>query len=134
MSAVKALDNFRDRSSYRTWLCAIAKHKIIDFYRKEISCDKVEYNDACDFAGDNPNIEDAVSALEVKALVVNTLRQLSPIYRYTLILKYVDELSVNEISTIIGKTPKAVDGILQRARYEFKKKYINASGESYYEG
>lgn len=34
MAGLKALDSFQGRSTERTWLVSILKHKIIDFYRK----------------------------------------------------------------------------------------------------
>ncbi|PJB12318.1 MAG: RNA polymerase subunit sigma-70 [Flavobacteriales bacterium CG_4_9_14_3_um_filter_40_17] len=34
-SALKAIDNFKGKSSERTWLIAILKRKIIDYYRKK---------------------------------------------------------------------------------------------------
>lgn len=35
LSALKAMDKFKEKSSERTWLTAILKHKIIDVYRKQ---------------------------------------------------------------------------------------------------
>ncbi len=34
LSAIQSVDNFEEKSSEKTWLCGILKHKIIDFYRK----------------------------------------------------------------------------------------------------
>ncbi|MDO1501661.1 sigma-70 family RNA polymerase sigma factor [Winogradskyella maritima] len=36
-AALKAKDNFQQKSTERTWLVAILKHKIIDYYRREAS-------------------------------------------------------------------------------------------------
>lgn len=35
VAAVRAFSSFRGRSSERTWLTGILKHKIVDYYRKE---------------------------------------------------------------------------------------------------
>jgi len=35
LSALKSMDNFKGRSSVKTWLIAILKHKIIDHFRKK---------------------------------------------------------------------------------------------------
>ena len=45
LAALKARENFRGRSSARTWLIAILKHKLVDYIRKRIreeASDKVE--------------------------------------------------------------------------------------------
>jgi RNA polymerase sigma-70 factor (ECF subfamily) len=36
-AALKAKDNFQQKSTERTWLVAILKHKIIDYYRRKAS-------------------------------------------------------------------------------------------------
>ena len=45
LAALKARKNFRGRSSARTWLIAILKHKLVDYIRKRVreqTSDKVE--------------------------------------------------------------------------------------------
>ena len=37
LAALRSLKNFQGRSSGRTWLIAILKHKIIDYFRKKKS-------------------------------------------------------------------------------------------------
>ena len=49
LAAIKAKDSFTGKSSVRTWLVGILKHKVIDHYRKtsrESSLDAVEDPDA----------------------------------------------------------------------------------------
>ena len=46
LAALKARQNFRGRSSVRTWLIAILKHKIVDHIRKKVrekASDNIEY-------------------------------------------------------------------------------------------
>ena len=45
LAALRARENFKGRSTARTWLIAILKHKIVDYIRKKIrepSSDKIE--------------------------------------------------------------------------------------------
>jgi RNA polymerase sigma-70 factor (ECF subfamily) len=45
LAALRAFENFKGRSTGRTWLIAILKHKIVDYIRKKIrepSTDKIE--------------------------------------------------------------------------------------------
>jgi RNA polymerase sigma-70 factor (ECF subfamily) len=49
--------------------------------------------------------------------VVNeALTKLPCDYRQVLILKYVEELSVQEISQIMDRSPKSIEGLLTRSR------------------
>ena len=55
LAALKARKNFQGRSSARTWLIAILKHKIVDHIRKRVreqTSDKVEYR--FNAAGNDP--------------------------------------------------------------------------------
>jgi RNA polymerase sigma-70 factor (ECF subfamily) len=51
------------------------------------------------------------------------LNELLEQYKIVLILKYVDEKSVKDIAAIVGKSPKAIESILQRAKNAFVKIY-----------
>ena len=48
-------------------------------------------------------------------------------WREVLLLKYVEELSLREIATSLGRSEKAVNSLLQRARAEARKR-----GETYF--
>lgn len=129
ISAMKGGEKFRGISSYKTWLCGIAKNKVLNYYRKSIKDDKFSYIDEIDYLEDRIDVEDYVLHNESRKVIMNTLNNLKTVYRCVLILKYMDDYSVKEISKFLDKTPKAVDGILQRAKVSFKKEYIKLSGE-----
>ena len=42
-------------------------------------------------------------------------------YRQVLLFKYVEEMNVIEISQVMKRSPKAIDGLLTRARKLFKR-------------
>ena len=44
-------------------------------------------------------------------------------YKIVLVLKYIDGKTVKEIAVIVGKSPKAIESILQRAKNAFVKSY-----------
>ena len=48
--------------------------------------------------------------------MIELLRELSPPHRLVLALRYVDELSVDEIATLVGKSVHATESLLVRAR------------------
>jgi len=65
----------------------------------------------------------AYQELETKRKIVATLKHLSEGYARILRLKYVEELSMRQISQKLNLTVKAVESKLTRARLAFQKVY-----------
>lgn len=125
-----ALDRFNNRSSFRTWLCSIAKNKLRESYRKSICREKYEIldNDSCIESVSSFDLEQFEIDKEKRQCVQKALNQINPLYRYVLILKYMDDMSVKEIAKELEKSVKSVDGILQRAKTAFEKVYSKMKG------
>jgi RNA polymerase sigma-70 factor (ECF subfamily) len=121
-SALVSLSRFHSRSSPYTWLCSIAQHKIADHYRSqppgrcgaELSLDHLADDESADTTASS--IEKWLEHQETRAMVRSALSDLPPDYNTVITYKYFDGLSVNEISFEIGRSPKAVEGLLARAR------------------
>jgi RNA polymerase sigma-70 factor (ECF subfamily) len=133
LAALKSLEGFKNKSSYKTWLCGIAKNKIINYYQRELKKHSYICIDEIYETIDTCCIETDFLLSEERKKVLTVLNNLPATYKYALILKYMDKYSIKEIAEILEKTPKAIDGILQRAKVEFKKEYYNCIGEDYYE-
>jgi RNA polymerase sigma factor (sigma-70 family) len=58
--------------------------------------------------------------LEQADVVQASLLALAPERRQVLVEKYVEELSVAQIAARTGKSPKAVESLLSRARGQFR--------------
>jgi RNA polymerase sigma-70 factor (ECF subfamily) len=132
ISAMKGLSTYKGSSSYKTWLCGIAKNKLLSYYRDNIPREGFACVDKLDCVEDNSNIEFMLINLETRKVILEILNNLKPIYKYVLILKYIDEYSVKDIAKYLGKTPKSIDGILQRSKCSFKKEYIKIEGDELY--
>ena len=122
-AALVSLTGFRSQSSHYTWLCSIAQHKIADHYRRRspFNSEAAESTDPDDETPSHDNVScSAVEAWfeteETKEVVRQALRQLSRTHEEVLRLKYFDGISVIEISSRLGRSPKAVEGLLARAR------------------
>ncbi|MBU3215932.1 RNA polymerase sigma factor [Clostridium estertheticum] len=133
ISAMKGLINYKATSSYKTWLCGIAKNKIMNYYRDNIRKEGPNYAEELNYLVDNQDVEFMVINLETRKVILETLNKLKPIYKYVLILKYIDDYSVKDISKYLCKTPKSIDGILQRAKISFKKEYNMIEGDELYD-
>ncbi len=71
---------------------------------------------------------------ETAALVGATLSSLPPDYRTALLEKYVDELSVQQMAERRGKSAKATESTLTRARVAFSKVFQLLNGRAGGEG
>ena len=121
IGALKSARTFNGKSRIYTWLASIAHHKIADHYRQvkrrgnSTSMDNLDSIPA-EIIEQNGAVVNFVESTEDKFIVEQALKDLPPDYRQTLILKYVEELPVAEISQIMNRSPKSVEGILTRAR------------------
>ena len=123
LAALKSAKSFKGRSSAYTWLCSIAYHKVADHYRRQsrerkrmVSGIDVDTVDVSDNPGRQPQPDSLIESAETRQVVNEALAKLPWDYRQVLILKYVEELSVQEISQIMDRSPKSVEGLLTRSR------------------
>jgi RNA polymerase sigma-70 factor (ECF subfamily) len=123
LAALKSAKGFRGRSSAYTWLCSIAYHKVADHYRRQsrerkrmVSGVDVDTVDVSENPGTQPQPDSLIESAETRQVVNEALAKLPWDYRQVLILKYVEELSVQEISQIMDRSPKSIEGLLTRSR------------------
>lgn len=125
-----SLDSFDNKSSFRTWLCSIAKNKLRETYRRAIYREKFVFPDNDSFIEHESSFDLEQFELdnETRLCVLKVLNEMNPLYRYALIMKYIDGLSVKEIAKVLDRSAKAVDGVLQRAKAVFEKAYLKMEG------
>ena len=124
LAALGSLDKFRGDSQLYTWLRSIASHKINDFYRHQAREPKPQESPP-DFdamkqleqtGGDEPAPFTVMESEEIHQSVHQALEGLPQDYQEVLVLKYLEEMPVLEISQVMGRSPKSVEGLLSRAR------------------
>jgi len=124
LAALNSLDKFRGDSQLYTWLRSIALHKINDFYRrqarqpkpKESSPDFDAIKQLEQIGDDEPATLTVMETEETRQSVHQALEGLPQDYQEVLVLKYLEEMPVLEISQVMGRSPKSVEGLLSRAR------------------
>jgi len=95
------------------WLLAVAKHKLSDARRR--------YRDEPLAAIEVADVTTpAAHRLQQRELVTRAIEQMKDDERLALEWKYVEALSVREIAARMGRTEKAVESILFRARNSFR--------------
>jgi len=116
LRAFSALKGFRGDSSLATWLYRIAVNVCLSNLRKKrtVSFDEVEYK----MGNEKDEDEDDDLVEQVQAV----LAQLPPLYRTVLILRHFEELSYEEIASVMKTSVGSVKIALHRARKKFKEK------------
>jgi len=123
LSALKSIGKFHGKSKLYTWLCSIAYHKIADFYRRQGRHARHSEHSPVIGAVELERIKDSeplasskLESEEDRQVVNHALLSLPLDYRQVLIFKYVEQMPVTEISLIMRRSPKSVEGLLTRAR------------------
>lgn len=126
MESLDALRNFTFKSSIYTFICSIANHKIIDFYRKQrvkqIVLSKLP-EDITPLLSQFLGPEEEFDVQEVKTQIKVVFAKLKPRYAQLLKLKYIEGFSMNEIAEKLVISVKSVESSLFRARISFIKEY-----------
>jgi RNA polymerase sigma-70 factor (ECF subfamily) len=124
LAALKGLPSFAGRSSLKTWLIGIARHKVEDFYRAQLRRAETP-SDLDDDSGviplKMPELDEEMDDAKRRAKTRRVLSRLPGPYGYALIWRYWENRSVKAIATETGRTEKAGERLLARARTQFKR-------------
>ncbi len=127
--AFRDIERYNAKNAPDAWLRGIARHRVLDFYRRnkrkpviELAFDKFDAEMAEHFMNlDAKELhDDALKRDEVSTLVELALSDLPEGYEQVLRLKYLENKAVNDIATVLKDTPKAVEARLHRARLAFR--------------
>jgi RNA polymerase sigma-70 factor (ECF subfamily) len=84
--------------------------------------------------GDEPAPFTVMESEEIHQSVHQALEGLPQDYQEVLVLKYLEEMPVLEISQVMGRSPKSVEGLLSRARKAMRDNLAeNNGGENSHE-
>lgn len=125
ITAIRNLDSFRGDSRVYVWLCGIAWRKASELRRRRdhTRTPRVAEEDELrefESASDQLTVEDVAERQVVRDRVWQTLLALPQHYQQALTLKYLEGFTVSETALLMGKTEKATESLLTRARDAFK--------------
>jgi RNA polymerase sigma-70 factor (ECF subfamily) len=127
LAAWQALPSFRGDANLRSWVLGIARHKVEDYYRKTLQGHEVcDEDESLLELAVTPAFEEQLDSAALRGKVQNTLASLPEAYTVALIWRYRDEKSVREMAQLAGKTEKAMERLLARARQKFRKRWSDA--------
>ena len=130
---------YRGEGGYYAWLVGIAHRKIVDANRHRNRQPEVLDADLSDDERETLSLllvedigelpEEAVQHAETKHAMRALIEALPQPQREALVLQIYDGLTIKEIAQVIGRSPAAVNSLLERARAA-----IFRHGRSYFEG
>jgi RNA polymerase sigma-70 factor (ECF subfamily) len=113
MAATRAIHRYRAEATVRTWLSAIARHKVADYYRsRERNPATVALDAVTDRATAHVTWEERTLD---RALVREVLLSLPDHYREVLLLRFAEGLKFKDVATALGISLEAAKSRYRRA-------------------
>ena len=118
LAAVRAVDTPGASEPSVPWLIGVARHKLVDHWRRRERDDRL-----VDALSEPPAVDDPWDAQLSALVAADVLERLGDHHRLALTLRYVDGLSVPEVATLLERTVHATEALLVRARIAFRTLY-----------
>lgn len=114
------LDSFNGRSKIRTWLFTIAINKSKDYLRSWSYKKYVLTNSFYSHSGNSEDPDTILVSKENQDELVQNIFKLPVKYREVILLRYYQDLKMNEISEVLGEKPETIRTRLFRAKKKLK--------------
>ena len=108
----------------RAFIFTVARHLIIDWYRKKKSVSFEDLTNRETGEAYDPVDEEALRNIQVGAegkFLIEAVNKLSPTYRQAVFLRFVEDLSPSEIGEALGVSANAVSVRINRGMEELRK-------------
>lgn len=140
VTAIRHGGGFDGRCSTFTWLCSLARGKITDRYRTATSAKRIPEESLMRLDDQTKGLlrnvhdpslspDEIVEQLDRVRLVQAVLDSLSPEQREAVSLRYVEGFTIAEIATIMKRSEKAVERLLERAKVRPRQEMFRWFGE-----
>jgi len=117
---IRRRDRFRGRADVVTWLIAIARNKLVDQYRRH-GQEARRHGRLVDLH--RTSVDPEWDRHEERDAIERALATLPPEQRLALLFRYLDDLPVRDVAAAIGRSEKATESLLVRARTTFRRAY-----------
>ncbi len=112
---------YNGQTRFETWLFAVARHLVIDFYRRRtpVSLDTLTGEDGTESTWELPDEHgpspfDMLSGREDAERIGSALQRLPAIYREVLVLRFQEDMKLEEIASVTGAPLSTVKSRLHR--------------------
>jgi RNA polymerase sigma-70 factor (ECF subfamily) len=126
---------FNGKARFDTWLFTVARNLVIDLRRKRTMSSLEEIFEtagdedrpmAMEIASDGPTPFDECSSLEDRQRLTAALLQMEPVYREVLVLRFHEDLSLEEIAKVTRAPLSTVKSRLYRGLASMKPRLAEA--------
>jgi RNA polymerase sigma-70 factor (ECF subfamily) len=100
------------------WLVGIARHKLVDHWRRAAREERT-----LTVLGTDEEIAEPWEAVLDRFRAERVLAELPTQHRAVLTLRYLDDLAVRDVAELLGRTEHATEALLVRARRRFREAY-----------
>ncbi len=125
LAAWQGLSHYRGSGPLQAWVMGIARHKVEDYYRQCLRApgpiDDAEQDPAA--GAQVLEFPELIEQEQLRENACRVLKSLPEQYRLALIWRYWEKVSTSEMALKTGKTEKAIERLLARARAEFRKRW-----------
>ena len=127
VQAVRHRQSYDGRADPVTWLCSIARNRLVDHYRE---IDRQQRRHLRLVVREIPVAGAGTPAsVDDREAVISALRDLPALQRAALVLRFVDGLSVREVADALGRSEDATESLIRRAKDAFRAAYPEASDD-----
>jgi len=128
LAAWENLSHYRATGSLQAWVMGIARHKVEDYYRERLrkteSIEDAELDpDMLTLLTSVPEVHQVLEQHQLRKNMERVLAALPEQYRLALIWRYWEKAPAREMALKTGKTEKAIERLLARARAEFRERW-----------
>ena len=132
--ALASQESFRNEAALFTWLCAIARRKVADHFRRQRRAREVASLDGTlrerlVLYSEERLPVDVVEHEETREFVRQCLSRLNDEHALALQLKYVEGWPVRRIADTLGRSEAAAESLLTRARVQFRRVFLSSMKE-----
>ena len=124
LAAFHKLETFGGQSSVLGWLLGIARHKVEDVYRARLR-EPEPFSDSADVSDSvpvmEPRFDEVIDTVRAQEKTRRILGRLPSAYSAALLWRYWENRSAREMAAQTGKTEKAIERLLARARTHFRR-------------
>ena len=125
LAAWENLNRYQGSGLLQAWVMGIARHKVEDYYRARLrALEPIEDSHQDHLVSSVvPEFHEALEHEEMEGKTRSVLASLPDPYRLALIWRYWEQASTREMALKTGKTEKAIERLLARARAEFRERW-----------
>lgn len=120
-----SVSKFKQESKFSTWLYSVTYNYCIDLIRrrKKKKLNEIEVDDLGNLEGvpDNDNDSDILEThVTQMKIILDTLREDD---KAVLLMKYMDDMSIKDMTEVLEQTESAVKMRIKRAKEKFRRQY-----------